>query len=66
MSAIDESIKAGETMTEVCRILELNPRAVYRWKSGVTAKKTHCGGGGRNKTTPLEEKRVVALATKFP
>jgi putative transposase len=26
----------------------------------------HGGGGGRNKITPLEEKRVVALAKKYP
>src|SRR3989338_8401427 len=46
-----------------CRALELNPRAVYRWKA---PKSHHGGGGGKNKITPLEEKRVVALAKKFP
>ena len=53
-------------MAAVCGLLELNPRAVYRWKSGVTAKKVHGGGGGRNKITPLEENRIVRLARKFP
>ncbi len=66
LDVIDTSIRAGETMAAVCRVLELSPRAVYRWKSGVTASATHGGGGGRNKTTPLEEKRVVTLARKFP
>ncbi len=56
----------GESLETVCGWLQLNPRAVYRWKSGETSKAHHGGGGGRNKITPLEEKRVVALATKFP
>ena len=66
MQVIDEAVRAGETMAAVCRTLELNPRAVYRWKMGVTAGKRHGGGGGLNKITPLEEKRVITLAKKFP
>jgi transposase-like protein len=50
----------------VCRVLELNPRAVYRWKSGQYEKSRHGGGGGLNKITPLEEKRVLTLARKLP
>ncbi len=53
-------------MAAVCAALELSPRAVYRWKSSATAKQTHGGGGGKNKITPLEEKRVLTLARKFP
>jgi putative transposase len=66
LAAIDEAVQAGEGFERVCRLLELNPRAVYRWRAGVTAKAQHGGGGGRNKITPLEEKRVVTLAKKFP
>ena len=47
-------------------MLELSPRAVYRWKSGRHEKPHHGGGGGLNKITPLEEKRVLTLARKFP
>jgi transposase InsO family protein len=32
----------------------------------VTAGRVHGGGGGRNRITPLEEKRVVALAKRCP
>lgn len=53
-------------MEGVCRVLELNPRAVYRWKSGQHESPRHGGGGGRNKITPLEEKRVLTLARRFP
>ena len=63
---IEAAATAGESMAAVCRLLELNPRAVYRWKSGVTSKKVHGGGGGRNKITPLEENRIVRLARSFP
>jgi transposase InsO family protein len=48
----------------VCAVLELNPRAVYRWKKGMGS--SHGGGGGKNKITPTEERRVVTLAKKFP
>lgn len=37
-------------------MLEVNPRAVYRWR----------GGGGQNKILPEEERRVVALAGNNP
>lgn len=63
---IDRAVAEGESLEAVCGVLEINPRAVYRWKSGVTASENHGGGGGRNRITPLEEKRVVALAKKFP
>lgn len=63
---IDEALIAGETMAAVCATLELNPRAVYRWKTGITKGKGHGGGGGLNKVTPLEEIRVVTLAKNHP
>ena len=66
LGSIEEAVTAGESFEGVCRLLELNPRAVYRWKSGATAKPHHGGGGGLNRITPLEEKRVLTLARKFP
>lgn len=63
---IDEARCAGATLERVCEWLQLNPRAVYRWKSGTTSKQSHGGGGGKNRITPLEEKRVLTLARKFP
>lgn len=66
LKAIDYAISAGESMATICTVLEINPRAIYRWKSGETKMQRHGGGGGLNKITPLEEKRVVTLARKFP
>jgi putative transposase len=66
LSAIAEAKNGGVSFEESCRVLELNPRAVYRWKNGKTKSASHGGGGGKNRITPLEEKRVVALAKKFP
>lgn len=63
---IDQAVGSGESMEAVCRVLELNPRAVYRWKSGKHSKPHHGGGGGLNKITPLEEKRVLTLVRRFP
>jgi len=63
---IDEAAQAGERLETACEWLQLNPRAVYRWKSGATSKPRHGGGGGKNRITPLEEKRVLTLAKKFP
>jgi putative transposase len=63
---IDEAKVAGETLETACEWLQLNPRAVYRWKSGATSKAHHGGGGGKNRITPLEEKRVLTLVRRFP
>lgn len=63
---IQEASAAGETLERACGWLQLNPRAVYRWKSGATAKENHGGGGGKNQITPLEQKRVLTMAKKFP
>lgn len=63
---IHEAHQVGERLETVCGWLQLNPRAVYRWKSGTTALPHHGGGGGRNRITPLEESRVLRLARKFP
>ncbi len=64
MAFIDAN-KCNKSVTAICAALELHPRSYYRWKSG-EMKFQHGGGGGQNKITPLEEKRVVALATKHP
>ena len=66
LSWIQEAQLAGETLETACEWLQLNPRAVYRWKSGATSKIHHGGGGGKNRITPLEEKRVLTLVRKFP
>lgn len=66
LASIEEAVTAGESFEAACRALELNPRAVYRWKSGATASSRHGGGGGLNRITPLEEKRVLNLARRFP
>lgn len=63
---IDTAVSQGESLEAVCRVLELSPRAIYRWKSGKHEKPHHGGGGGLNKITPLEEKRVLTLARRFP
>lgn len=47
-----------------CRALEINPRAYYRWIKSSPVQLS--GGGGKNKLTPLEEKRIVAIAKKNP
>src|SRR5690606_35659131 len=47
-----------------CRILEINHRAYYRWIKGNLF--SGAGGGGQNKITPLEEKRIVTMAKKNP
>ncbi len=66
LSWMEEARLAGETLETACGWLQVNPRAVYRWKAGSTSKPHHGGGGGRNRITPLEEKRVLTLARKFP
>lgn len=63
---IQDAEQAGEKLETVCGWLQLNPRAVYRWKSGTTSFPHHGGGGGRNRITPLEESRVLRLVRKFP
>ncbi len=51
------------SVTVACEILEINPRAYYRWIKEPLSNPS--GGGGKNKVTPLEEKRVVAMAKKI-
>lgn len=61
---IDQS-RAHSSVEEICKSLEVHPRSYYRWKNQ-EMKTQHGGGGGKNKITPLEEKRVVTLAKKNP
>jgi putative transposase len=64
MAFIDEANKT-KSIESICKSLALHPRAYYRWKAG-SMSSSHGGGGGKNRITPLEEKRVVALAQKNP
>ncbi len=64
LSFIDEW-RLHKSVEEICLALEIHPRSYYRWKSQ-EMKSHHGGGGGKNKITPLEEKRVVDLAKKYP
>jgi putative transposase len=61
---IDES-RATESVKTICEHLQMHPRSYYRWKRG-ELKSSHGGGGGKNKITPLEEKRVVAWVKENP
>ena len=54
-----------EPVVEICKHLQIHPRAYYRWKNN-QLKPSHGGGGGRNKITPKEEKAIVNLAKKNP
>jgi len=63
---INAAIAKGESVTAICKTLEISTRSYYRWRNGETCKETHGGGGGHNKITPLEEKRVVDFAKKNP
>lgn len=61
---IDES-RERESLAAICEHLQIHPRSYYRWCRG-SLSATNGGGGGRNKITPFEEKRVVALVKKRP
>lgn len=63
---IKAAIAKGESVIAICKTLEITPRSYYRWISGETSKEKHGGGGGHNKITPLEEKRVIDFAKKHP
>lgn len=66
LKIIKEAKTAGTSLEESCCVLELNARAVYRWRCGKHPSPRHGGGGGKNKITPLEENRIVRLAKRFP
>jgi putative transposase len=60
---IDQARKQDSVAT-ICALLQIHPRSYYRWRQGNL--RAAVGGGGRNKITPLEEKRVLALVKKYP
>src|SRR5690606_16820614 len=60
---IDEARASGESVEAICAVLEVTPRAYYRWRKGPLGVR-HGGGGGWNKLTPAEEKKIVAYAKK--
>lgn len=64
MEFIDEA-RLHEPLVEICKYLLMNPRAYYRWKMN-PRNVSHGGGGVKNKITPIEENRVVAIAKKHP
>lgn len=67
LGLIDEAKGQGETVSNACIVLEVNPRAVYRWREAVSAQpKPHGGGGGLNKIQPKEERAVIKMAKDNP
>lgn len=60
-----DKAREHDPVDTICGHLQIHPRSYYRWKAGNLAR-SHGGGGGLNKITPLEEKRVVALVKKHP
>ena len=67
LAEIDLAREQGETLANICKVLEVNPRAVYRWRSALAGPaKPHGGAGGLNKVRPLEVKRMIAYAQKNP
>jgi putative transposase len=65
VAIIDKARAAGESVEAICAVLEVTPRAYYRWRKGGLGER-HGGGGGWNKLTPTEERRIVAYAKKHP
>ena len=67
MKLIDEATANGESIQNVCEVLEVNRRAVYRWRDAVLSPpKPHGGGGGLNKLQPKEERAVIKIAQNNP
>lgn len=62
---IEEARKEGESLQSICKVLEINPRAFYRWVQ-CPIDKGHGGGGGLNKVTENEIRRVIRIAERFP
>jgi putative transposase len=64
---IDEATSAGETLTAIAKTLEVNVRAIYRWRQALSKPpKPHGGAGGRNKLRPAEINQVIRYAKKNP
>jgi len=67
LAMIDEATALGESVQNACTVLEVNRRAVYRWREQAMAPpKHHGGGGGLNKIQPKEERAVIKIAKDNP
>ena len=60
-----DTARATEVVATICGYLQIHPRSYYRWKREELST-AHGGGGGFNKITPLEEKRVLTVVKKHP
>lgn len=65
LEIIEMAKDLGTSCERACKILELNARAVYRWKSEKLGR-AHGGGGGQNKITIEEEEAVLAWVRAHP
>lgn len=67
LQLIDEAAGKGESIQTVCQVLEVNRRAVYRWRDAILSPpKPHGDGGGLNKLQPKEERAVIKIAQDNP
>jgi putative transposase len=67
LELIDEAASRGESLQSICTVLEINRRAVYRWRDAIKSPpKPHGGGGGQNKLRPKEERAVIKIAKDNP
>lgn len=64
LTAIESARREGQTVHDIAETLKVTPRAIYRWQSSM--KPVHGGGGGHNRMTPDEEKKIVEFVRANP